>query len=340
MSLSLFSVVFIVLLAAILVIASVSTTILGWVAVAQIRRSAGRLYGLGLALFDGLLFPLLALDALIGWLGFLGWSRNYDATHNAPFVLFTCVIVDFLIVRAVWRAVRPPSMLTAKMESAPAAAGSSSGYARLALGLLLASLLGTPLLMAFTPFALAFGALALLLALVFGIIGSPSRLARGVLIAVLTLLVIGGAGLYVIFYMRNAAMQTATRNREFARRTVERVRQVRFQFSHPDQLPGGIKITLRAKNGTDGHWTPSGGQPLSLKDGKQLEFRARLDASTPGSTVAWVSTKLNGKWEASRADLGAENTSASLDFANGLHVSVSLLEDESSHPEISPLPAR
>ncbi|MGD9747251.1 MAG: protein kinase [Verrucomicrobiales bacterium] len=41
------------------------TTILGWVAVSQIRRSAGRIHGLPLALFDGLLFPLMALSAVI-----------------------------------------------------------------------------------------------------------------------------------------------------------------------------------------------------------------------------------------------------------------------------------
>ncbi|MCX7427735.1 MAG: protein kinase [Planctomycetia bacterium] len=40
-------------------------TTLGCVALSQIRRSVGRLYGLRLALFDALLFPLLALDALI-----------------------------------------------------------------------------------------------------------------------------------------------------------------------------------------------------------------------------------------------------------------------------------
>src|SRR5206468_2230726 len=37
----------------------------GWVAVGQIRRSAGRLYGLRLAVFDGLLFPLMVLDIAI-----------------------------------------------------------------------------------------------------------------------------------------------------------------------------------------------------------------------------------------------------------------------------------
>src|SRR5207245_1444637 len=41
------------------------TTILGWISVTQIRRSAGRLHGLGLAVFDGLVFPLLALDFVL-----------------------------------------------------------------------------------------------------------------------------------------------------------------------------------------------------------------------------------------------------------------------------------
>ena len=40
-------------------------TILGAVSISQIRHSAGRLYGLGLALFDALLFPLLLLDWVI-----------------------------------------------------------------------------------------------------------------------------------------------------------------------------------------------------------------------------------------------------------------------------------
>ena len=38
------------------------TTLLGWIAIAQIRRSAGRVYGLGLAVIDGLLYPLLTLE--------------------------------------------------------------------------------------------------------------------------------------------------------------------------------------------------------------------------------------------------------------------------------------
>ena len=39
--------------------------VLGWVAVAQIRRSGGRLYGMWLALFDGLVLPGLVLNVLL-----------------------------------------------------------------------------------------------------------------------------------------------------------------------------------------------------------------------------------------------------------------------------------
>ena len=45
-----------------------ATTILGWIAVSQIRRSAGKLHGLWLAVFDGLFFPLLVVDGAIAWL--------------------------------------------------------------------------------------------------------------------------------------------------------------------------------------------------------------------------------------------------------------------------------
>ena len=90
-------------------------TILGWIAVTQIHRSAGRLYGMGLALFDGLLFPLLALDALIFGIIFelfvlvTGWIVPSGGEPKLVLVLLLTVIVslvvDFLIVFLVWRAV-------------------------------------------------------------------------------------------------------------------------------------------------------------------------------------------------------------------------------------------
>ena len=100
------------------VFAPFSTTILGAVAMAQIRHSAGRLYGLALAIFDSLLFPLLLLDFLIG----MAWCMLRDVLlwHSNPIppdvsslavVVLTLVIsiaIDFLIVRWAWHAANKP----------------------------------------------------------------------------------------------------------------------------------------------------------------------------------------------------------------------------------------
>jgi hypothetical protein len=103
------------------------TTILGWVAVAQIRRSAGRLWGMGLAVFDGLFFPLLLIDSLIIGLGILIARLFQSAGHtaalshgsvpiwfNLAFVLILlgslglAILIDFLIVHRIWHAVSRP----------------------------------------------------------------------------------------------------------------------------------------------------------------------------------------------------------------------------------------
>ena len=113
--------------------APLGATILGWVAVTQIRRSGGNLYGLGLAAFAGLLFPLLALDGLIGWGWFIALQSYSDFNinpanfhlHNArqgldafPLqnlkavlllaTLITVVVVDGLLIWWAWRAVKKP----------------------------------------------------------------------------------------------------------------------------------------------------------------------------------------------------------------------------------------
>jgi serine/threonine protein kinase/ribosomal protein S27AE len=104
------------------------TTVLGWIAISQVRHSQGRLHGLGLAVFDGLLFPLLALDALIGGVLYLlaraAWyslalappSDIFQPGFEAEASLFgACVIltmvgvIDFYVARRVWRAmIKPP----------------------------------------------------------------------------------------------------------------------------------------------------------------------------------------------------------------------------------------
>jgi protocatechuate 3,4-dioxygenase beta subunit/predicted Ser/Thr protein kinase len=94
------------------VAAPLGTTILGWEGVTQIRRSAGRLYGLWLAVCDGLLFPLFLLDAGTVWLWsllnneqsplwYLGWPENVF------FMALTILLTNGLIVHSVWRRVRP-----------------------------------------------------------------------------------------------------------------------------------------------------------------------------------------------------------------------------------------
>ena len=114
-------------------LAPFGTTILGWVAVTQIRRSAGKLHGLWLAVFDGLLFPLLALDGVFIWVVrrlvqiFVEFYSNFSNLNNpqvhpsfttqlanlfsqhSELVAFIAVsiiiVVDLLLIRAVWRAV-------------------------------------------------------------------------------------------------------------------------------------------------------------------------------------------------------------------------------------------
>ena len=139
----------------------VAMPILGWVAVSRIRHSSGRLYGLGLAVFDGLFIPLIVLDSLLVWLCGLA-VRAFPilllvlphgptpAERLFALQILAAITADFFIARAVWRlANAPPGNASAK----PAAAAPQPVpfTAKLSLGLLLLGLLGTPLLLALAP---------------------------------------------------------------------------------------------------------------------------------------------------------------------------------------------
>ena len=104
-------------------------TILGWVAVAQIRRSGGRLCGMWLALFDGLVLPGLVLNVLLifalllankfvnVWL--LAWWHPVLDEHaflNTPhflvWLLFATAAVigsNYAVIRRIWWAVNKPA---------------------------------------------------------------------------------------------------------------------------------------------------------------------------------------------------------------------------------------
>jgi hypothetical protein len=89
------------------------TTILGMVSITHIRQSAGHLYGMGLALFDSLLFPLLAIDGLIFWLVFVVWveasgrriglAQGITKAEVFGPALLICIVADILIIRWTWR---------------------------------------------------------------------------------------------------------------------------------------------------------------------------------------------------------------------------------------------
>lgn len=107
-----------VLLVFLIVPFAVLATVLGWVAVAQIRRSGGRRTGLWLALLDGLLFPLLGLYAFMVWFTrafaatVLGWPWNDPMQGPLCFVAASLLFAAaaFFIVRGTWRMADIPAL--------------------------------------------------------------------------------------------------------------------------------------------------------------------------------------------------------------------------------------
>ena len=110
-------------------VSMVAATVLGWVAVGQIRRSGGRLGGLWLALFDGLMLPGLVLDVvlllglllvnkflnvwlLIWWYPILAEHTFLNNPHFLIWLLFAVTAVigsNYVIVRSIWRALNRPA---------------------------------------------------------------------------------------------------------------------------------------------------------------------------------------------------------------------------------------
>jgi len=226
-------------------------TLCGWVSVVQIRRSAGKLHGLWLAVFDGLLFPLLALDALIGWWLFLffdGFARHQHpggAAANPMGVLIISIpimlMVDWLIIRRVWRAVNQPmeGILPTKFSSRPRdesqteRPNSQGDLGKWAFGLFLFGTLGLFLLALVSPsvekspvVVLLFGGFALLLALMLGIMGWRERLGKFTAIATGMTLVI--AGVVILFVLPAKEKMVAKMIGQRQRDDLELVRQ-RFE---------------------------------------------------------------------------------------------------------------
>ncbi len=92
-----------------------ATPVLGLLAIDRIRKSGGRLYGLSLAVFDAMFFPLLALDGMVFWGCWALNKRAGDggASGSAMSVFVSevlpaavCVLGDYILITRVWAAVR------------------------------------------------------------------------------------------------------------------------------------------------------------------------------------------------------------------------------------------
>jgi predicted Ser/Thr protein kinase len=106
------------------------TTILGGIAVTQIRHSAGRLYGLGLALADVLLFPLLIIDLMIWYVIAVLFRekvmQSYPGLNVFPAeaaliiaALLVIGVVDKLLISGGWRAANAPLPADHQRQTAP-----------------------------------------------------------------------------------------------------------------------------------------------------------------------------------------------------------------------------
>jgi serine/threonine protein kinase len=199
------------------------SNILGWVAVSLIRRPARNLHGMWLAVFNGLLFPLLALDGLITFLA----SNIIDTFSNIDTVfvrlglqpvsderiywlvgiatVFICVVSNTMIVWGVWRAVNK-----SRSGCSPAGSETSTIY-KWAWGSFLAGTLGSSLPITILPWqeglVAAIGSVALAMALVCGLKSWRERLGKVLVIATSVLFVASVVVIAVFWFVIVPAKQ-------------------------------------------------------------------------------------------------------------------------------------
>lgn len=86
------------------IIAPFASTALGLWAISEIRHSNGRVYGMPLAVFVSLFYPIIVLDLILFT---IGWSLlgNIEGWEIIPLVWLILVLaIDYFIIRTSWRA--------------------------------------------------------------------------------------------------------------------------------------------------------------------------------------------------------------------------------------------
>jgi predicted Ser/Thr protein kinase len=102
------------------ILCGVLSCAMGLDALRRIRRSAGRIYGLKLALTDALLYPLLLLDAVIVFIGTtLIEPGPAGGDKLGLFLVLVGLGVDWYLVRRIWRKVSVPLAPAPAAQPAP-----------------------------------------------------------------------------------------------------------------------------------------------------------------------------------------------------------------------------
>jgi hypothetical protein len=84
-------------------IALIGSTILGFAGIRQIRSSESTWYGLRLAVFLGLFYPMILLDLFLITIGWVILGRNSSSSFLPLLWLFIVMLVDYLLIRQIWR---------------------------------------------------------------------------------------------------------------------------------------------------------------------------------------------------------------------------------------------
>lgn len=94
------------------ILAPFVATILGFLGITEIHRSKNKKYGMPLAVFVGLFYPVIFITLFLFTLGWLLFG-NIDGWDIIPVVWFFLVLViDYLIIRAVWNTATKRNQVT------------------------------------------------------------------------------------------------------------------------------------------------------------------------------------------------------------------------------------
>jgi hypothetical protein len=86
------------------VIAPFASTALGLISISQIRNSNGAIYGLPLAVFVSLFYPIIILDLFLFFIGWTFLGSIFESSLIPLAWLFIILLIDYLIIRYTWRA--------------------------------------------------------------------------------------------------------------------------------------------------------------------------------------------------------------------------------------------